>query len=66
MSDYPRREDRARTVMALWKNAELAKSYRYHPTSSRRSASGSFAGVMATTRDELCREVNNNGLIDGG
>jgi len=26
MSDYPRREDRARTVMALWKNAELAKS----------------------------------------
>ena len=35
----------APTAPALWKKAELAKSYRYHPHSSRFSTSGSFAGA---------------------
>lgn len=38
---------RKRTVPALWKNAELAKSYMYQPQSSRVSASGCFEAALA-------------------
>ena len=49
-------EGEGRTVPALWKNAELAKSYMYQPHSSRFRASGSlgsFDGLDAIILKDL-------------